>query len=122
MEAWWAEAEAAPGLEAIALYAALEDPAAPAAARPRLLPAALGAAGDNAFVARSARRRRRARRRAAIGGPLPVAFVYAEKYAASASTFLRGRQLARWSPPATRTLRHALHQRPRRACATGWWC
>ena len=93
MEAWWAELEAAPGLEAIALYAALEDRAAsPPALRPRILPAALGAAGDNAFVAIRPAQPRAAPRR--IGGPLPVAFVYAEKYAASASTFIRGRQLS----------------------------
>jgi hypothetical protein len=97
MEAWWAELAAAPGLEAIALYAALEGREAPPALRPRILPAALGAAGDNAFVAirpappRPAPPRPAPRR---IGGPLPVAFVYAEKYAGSASTFLRGRQLS----------------------------
>ena len=96
MEAWWAELQAAPGLEATALYAALENPASRAGAapalRPRILPAALGAAGDNAFVAIRPAPPRLAPRR--VGGPLPVAFVYAEKYAASASTFIRGRQLS----------------------------
>ena len=98
MEAWWAALAAAPGLEAVALYAALEDPAVPPPLRPHILPAALGPAGDNAFVAvRSALWRPAQRSLAAparIGGPLPVAIVYAEPYATSASTVLRGRQLS----------------------------
>ena len=98
MEAWWAALQAAPGLEAVALYAALENPASPPMPRPRILPAALGSAGDNAFVAvRSAHAGRGNSGLAAparIGGPLPVAVVYAEPYANSASTVLRGRQLS----------------------------
>lgn len=104
MAAWWAEVAAAPGgIEETALYAALNGPEAPPAeaapALPRLLPAALGAADDNAFVARrppAPRPQPRGPGRDTVPrrGAWPVAVVYAEKYAASASTFLRGRQLA----------------------------
>ena len=121
MEAWWAAETRDPGLEAISLYAALNDPAPlpgesssgespsgetdPAARRrrARVLPAALGPAANNAFVAATAPRP--PRRLAFPGGPrlalapragqpLPVTFVYAEKYAAAASTILRGKQLS----------------------------
>jgi hypothetical protein len=99
MADWWAEAEAAPdGIEETALYAALhgrgERPGAPAVASvtPRLLPAALGAADDNAFAA--ARPPAPPPRARGCPGGWKVAVVYAEKYAASASTYLRGRQLA----------------------------
>ena len=101
---WWDEAGAAPGgIEEAALYAALNGPEATPAV-PHLLPAALGAADDNAFVARRPpapprgpdRGPGRAPGRAPVPrrGAWPVAVVYAEKYAAAASTFLRGRQLA----------------------------
>ncbi len=115
MEAWWATEARAPGLEAISLYAALNDPAPPGDPSPtpedpaarrrrlRVLPAALGTAANNAFVAATAPRppRRlafpagpRVARAPAAGQPLRVAFVYAEKYAAAASTILRGKQLS----------------------------
>ena len=96
MAAWWAEAEAAPAARGrSALYAALNGPGGAPRRAPRLLPAALGAADDNAFVGRPpAGAAPRARERRPGRGAWPVAVVYAEKYAASASTFLRGRQLA----------------------------
>ena len=130
MEAWWTSEARAPGLEAISLYAAVNDPAPedpateaisgpepvpepaagardpdPAARRRllRVLPAALGSAANNAFVAATAPRppRRlafpagpRTARPPAAGQRLRVAFVYAEKYAAAASTILRGKQLS----------------------------
>lgn len=95
-EAWWAEAETAPGLPAIGLYAALHAPRTGAVPRPRLMPAALGRAGDNAFAALRppAPVRPAATGRVLAGRPAAVAILYAEDYAASASTFLRGRQLA----------------------------
>jgi hypothetical protein len=95
MEAWWAAFARAPGLDAIALYAALNDPAAAAGpAGPRTLPAALGSAEDNIFAGRVPRPPRPARPAAARSGKLGVAFLYAEEYARSATTFLRGRQLS----------------------------
>jgi hypothetical protein len=93
MERWWAEQARHPdGLEGIALATALaEDPET----RPAVLPAALGTAGDNAFTARLAPPVPRRRAAPAVAhGRIPVAMVYAEKYARSASTFLRGQQLA----------------------------
>lgn len=134
MEAWWAEHARFPGgLDAIALYAALHgagpgstsdstSDSGPGAIRPRLLPAALGTAEDNAFATRiipaTAARAADPPRGGRIAGPpasgppasgaarpgaggartcagkLPIAFVYAERYALSASTVLRGRQLS----------------------------
>jgi hypothetical protein len=95
MEAWWQAQAACPGgAEDISLYAALHDPEAPAPLRPKVLPAALGPAGDNAYVARMPGSRPPGRTAAALRRPLPVAFVYSEAHAASASSFLRGRQLS----------------------------
>lgn len=153
MDAWWEIFQAAPGLDAISLCAALHDPARPWNAPPppeatplpgtgpgagtggapaalpaaerapgpaRILPSALGAPANNAFVARAwpkppLRPRDAAPSAVAMpavampavvmpaaipaampitGRPLGVAFLYAEKYANSASTILRGRQLA----------------------------
>ena len=144
MEAWWASEARAPGLEAISLYAAVNDPAPedpateaisgpepvpepaagardpdPAARRRllRVLPAALGSAANNAFVAATAPRppRRlafpagpRTARPPAAGQRLRVAFVYAEKYAAAASTM---------SPVITRLRIATSRARRRRMCA-----
>ncbi len=98
MEAWWQRhhrTAPGPGLDAISLYGALNDPAAPAPVLPRTLPATLGSAEDNAFLARRQRISPGAPSAPAVRTrPLRVACVYAEKYAASASTFLRGRQLS----------------------------
>ena len=108
MEDWWAAETRAPGLEAISLYAAVNDRASrtdPEARRrlTRVLPAALGPAANNAFVAATTPRppRRlafpngpRAAVTRVVGRPLPVTFVYADKYAAAASTILRGKQLS----------------------------
>lgn len=95
MEAWW-EAEArVPGLDAITLYAALNDPGRrDRTVQARILPSALGTASINAFVAARPPRKRRSAGPPVAGRPLPVAFLYAEKYAASGSTMLRGKQLS----------------------------
>ncbi len=124
MEAWWETHARAPGLEEISLYATLNDPARPwSGAAPeraasdrrpdpaRALPAALGTATLNAFAARrfpkpplrpkdpEARQPDPGAPAAPITGsvtgrPLGVAFLYAEQFANSASTILRGKQLA----------------------------
>lgn len=123
MEAWWETRARAPGIEEISLYAALRDPARPWNAPPdpatpplpgthppevpaaerrpgpaRVMPAALGSAAFNALGARAWPKPPRKPRAAAAPPPagrqLGVAFLYAEKYAHSASTILRGRQLS----------------------------
>jgi hypothetical protein len=103
MERWWQEDERHPkGLSAVALVAALltagEERDDVPICRPRILPAALGGASANAFTGRLPAPHRRPEQSAsapAVGtGRLPIAFLYAEKYARSASTFLRGQQLA----------------------------
>jgi hypothetical protein len=122
MAAWWEVRSATPGLDTISLAAALRDPAHPWNAPPdpriaplpgttppdipaaerapgpaRVLPAALGPASYNAFVARAWPKpplRPRAATLPVAGKPLGVAFLYAEKYAQSASTILRGKQLS----------------------------
>jgi hypothetical protein len=89
-DAWWRSWQAAPGADDLALYRALaEDPAL----RPAILPARLGPAADNVFVARTAPGPRR-RRPGARPAPLPVVFLSAAAHARSASTLLRGRQLS----------------------------
>jgi hypothetical protein len=96
MESWWEEDTRHPeGLAALALAAVLaKDPPL----RPRILPAALGPAGDNAFTARLAppppHRHPATVAPARTSAALPVAVVYAEEHARSASTFLRGQQLS----------------------------
>ena len=102
-DAWWASWQAAPGADDLALHWALhwalhralaEDPAP---LRPAILPARLGTAADNVFVARLDRgrpRRPRRPRAAAPARPLPVVFLGAAPFANFASTFLRGRQLS----------------------------
>lgn len=97
-EAWWRLEAPAPGADAISLYRALNPPDG-AAIRPAILPEALGTAGDNAFSAHAPRRAlaRPPRFPAAPAlprGRLPIAFVYAEAHANTATTFLRGRQLS----------------------------
>jgi hypothetical protein len=98
MAAWWALREARPADQAgdpdLDLARAL---AAPGAARPQVLPAALGPATDNPYVARQPRQGRARPRPAPTAGagrPLPVRFLFAEKYARSASALLRGEQLS----------------------------
>ncbi|TPE48408.1 hypothetical protein [Amaricoccus solimangrovi] len=112
-EAWWQAFARAPGLDEISLYAALNDPALPWAAGEearvpaaervpapaRILPAALGPASYNALAARRfprppLRPRPCAPAAPVSGRPLGVAFLYAERYANSASTILRGKQLS----------------------------
>ena len=94
MAAWWARAAGAPETADAAFAALIADPARP---RPRILPAALGPLADGVFLAAAPWPAAPARARAPrppAGGRLPVAFLYAEQYAASASTFLRAGQLA----------------------------
>jgi hypothetical protein len=91
-EVWWASWQAAPGADDLALYRALAEDPAPL--RPAILPARLGTAADNVFVARLDRRPLRRPRTAPPARPLPVVFLGAAKFAAFASTFLRGRQLS----------------------------
>lgn len=97
--AWWAAWAAAPGADDLALYRALAEDEG--ALRPAILPAALGSATDNAFVARVARvargrppAARMARTGKAPARPLPVVFLGAPAFSSFASTFLRGRQLS----------------------------
>jgi hypothetical protein len=93
MAAWWARAAAAPETADAAFAALLAEPAAHPA-RPAILPANLGPLGDGILFAEApwpAPARPAAARPA---GRLPVAFLYAQAYAASASTFLRAGQLA----------------------------
>lgn len=103
-EAWWRARAEAPGADDLALYRALAaDAALP---RPAALPARLGTAADNAFVARwrPGPRRRPAPARATAttpattptisGRPLPLVFLSAAPHAKSASTLLRGHQLS----------------------------
>ena len=92
-EAWWRSWTEAPGADDLALYRALHAPE-PAPIRPAILPARLGSAADNIFVARSAPRPVRPRPRPRSAGRLPIAFLSAAPRAKSASTFLRGRQLS----------------------------
>lgn len=109
MERWWQEDSAHPGLDAISLYAALNPEGSPGVGpgviphpEPapgedllRILPAALGTADNNAFLAASPlNRSRRPHRAPPAGRPLPVGFLYAEKYAGAGSTVLRGKQLS----------------------------
>ena len=118
MAAWWTAAEA-PGLETVALYAALNGPAAPAA-QPRLLPAALGTAEDNAFVrgAPAGAARRAGRRPGAAPGRWP--------WSMPRSTPARPRRTSvagsspRWSPPATPTSPTCAIPATSPASATGW--
>jgi len=91
-DAWWAAWAATPGADDLALYRALAED--PAALRPAMLPARLGTAADNAFVARLARGSLRRPRAAPPARPLPVVFLSAAPFANFASTFLRGRQLS----------------------------
>ena len=95
MAAWWERAAEAPETADAALAALLADPAA-RFVRPAILPAALGPAGDSLFFAAAPGPAPLPppRARPPAAGPLPVAFLYAEQYAASASTFLRMGQLA----------------------------
>ena len=120
MEAWWAELEAAPGLEAIALYAALEDREAPPAlgrgscrrrsARPGTTPSW-----------RSARRRpapRRAGSAARCRWPssMPRSTPARPRPSSAAASS------ARWSPPAIPGATTCATPPTSPACATGWWC
>jgi hypothetical protein len=89
-DAWWRSWQAAPGADDLALYHAL----AGTPLRPAILPARLGSAADNLFVARAAPGPRRRRRAAPAAAPLPVVFLSAATHARSASTLLRGRQLS----------------------------
>ncbi len=93
MAAWWDRAAAAPETADAGFAALLADPAAPPAARPAILPANLGTPGDGILAAEAPWP---APKRAAAppARRLPVAFLYAQAYAASASTFLRAGQLA----------------------------
>lgn len=98
MAAWWTRAAAAPETADAAFAALLADPAAPPA-RPAILPAHLGTPADGILLAEApwpapARKAAADPAAASPGRPLPVAFLYAERYAASASTFLRAGQLA----------------------------
>jgi len=124
MEAWWAAFEAQPGADDLALAALMAAPAAEAATEtnnpeaaayaafpatpplppvmPAVLPALLGSAEDNAFFLEPPQTRpsqTRPVRSAALPAPgvrtrRRVAFLYAERYASTASTFLRGGQLS----------------------------
>lgn len=98
MEAWWRTDGQLRGLDSISLYATLNDPASSPDGAPdwlRILPADLGSANNNAFVAASPPRpARRAHAPVPAGRPLPVAFLYAEEYAGAGSTVLRGQQLS----------------------------
>ena len=91
-DAWWESWQAAPGADDLALYRVLAED--PALLRPAILPARLGSAADNVFVARTARGPRRRPRGAPPARPLPVVFLGAARFANFASTFLRGRQLS----------------------------
>jgi len=97
MAAWWdirAERGAGAGDPDLDLARAL---IATPAVRPHILPAALGPATDNLYVARQPRQGRarpRALPAAGAGKLLPVRFLFAEKYARSASALLRGEQLS----------------------------
>lgn len=98
MEDWWRTDSRIPGIHAISLYATLHGPDAPSGRDPglgRVLPAALGQADNNAFVAATAPRPpRRARGAVPAGRPLPIAFYFSQKYAGAGSTVLRGQQLS----------------------------
>ena len=122
MEAWWAELEAAPGLEAIALYAALEGREAPPALRPRILPAALGAAEDNAFVAirppaPRAAPRRRAGAAACAGGRRLCREV--RRLGLDLPPRPPAREMVAAGDPGPPDMRYTATSP---ACATGWWC
>ena len=105
-EDWWRAWGETPGVDDLALYRALHEahpgkhpePASAPPVRPAILPARLGTAGDNVFVAETARRPLRPRPPGAPARPegraLPVVFLSAAAHAKSASTFLRGRQLS----------------------------
>lgn len=113
-EAWWQAWAAAPGPDDLALYRALNDPAAPLdpdvpGERPAILPGRLGAAADNIFTVRTRRQPVRTPQAQApalpapappVGGhaisgrPLPIVFLSAPAHANSASTLLRGHQLS----------------------------
>jgi hypothetical protein len=84
-EAWWARTTTPETADA-AFAAAL----AATGVRPRILPASLGSLEDGVFLAHAPWP---APARSASGRP-PLAFVYAEEFAATASTFLRMGQLA----------------------------
>ena len=85
-EAWWARA-AGPETADAAFAAALARPGP----RPRILPASLGPLDDGIFIAHAPWP---APARLPAAKPLPLAFLYDEEFAASASTFLRAGQLA----------------------------
>ena len=124
MEAWWAAFEAQPGADDLALAALIAAPAAsseagadpevaaqvaaalpaapgaPCSVMPAVLPALLGSAEDNAFFLEPPQVRPVRPIRSA-SAPAPgvrthrrVAFLYADRYATTASTFLRGGQLS----------------------------
>lgn len=111
-EAWWQAWAAAPGPDDLALYRALNDPAAPLdpetpGERPAILPARLGSAPENIFTVRTDRNavrtdRHSPRPAAALPPPgtriagrqLPLVFLSAAAHANSASTLLRGHQLS----------------------------
>ena len=98
MEAWWALQAAAPGPGEIDLYRVLHGPRAadaPATAAPVTLPAALGTAEDNIFLARTTRPRVALRGApAAHTRRLPITFLYSTNRPGSTTTLLRGKQLS----------------------------
>jgi hypothetical protein len=94
MAAWWDRAAGAPETADAAFAALLADAADPPPIRPAILPAALGTAESNIFLAAAPWPADvlpgRARPPA---GRVPLAFLYTEEFAATASTYLRAGQL-----------------------------
>ena len=88
-EAWWARA-AGPETADAAFAAAL----ARCRLRPRILPASLGPLADGIYLAHAPWPAPARPAPRAATGRIPLAFLYAEEFAASASTFLRAGQLA----------------------------
>ena len=122
-DAWWESWRADPGADDLALYRVLAED--PALLRPAILPARLGSATDNVFVARVAPsvarelpRRPRGRRppgrcRSSFSAPRGSRTSPRPSCAAGSS--------APWSPPPAPTTTSA-SPRTRTACGTRWWC
>ena len=100
MAAWWDGAAAAPATAETLLALLMaescraESEAAAGWARPKILPAAPAAAPDGLFLAAAPWPQAKRRADPARGRRLRIAFLYDEAFAGSASTFLRGGQLA----------------------------
>ncbi len=100
MTRWWTAEREAPGADALSLLRALGTAPAAGAARPAIMPLALGPAEKSVFFARLRRAPVAAPRAKALAAPgvargrIPLTFVYSTHRPNSTTTLLRGKQLS----------------------------